>query len=96
MSLILSLLHALDIAPLIRKGRGGGGRGGSGGAGKPPFDPQEMMKQYMLKQALYGLDNPDKAVDQMNLDRVPKISIGGGGGAYRPPDVEPGVLSPRR
>jgi hypothetical protein len=95
MSLILSILNALDIAPLIRKG----GRGGGGGGKAPaaPKDPYDAMREYAMKKAIADLTNPDKAVNSMNLDNVPKVQIGGDGGGYRPPQIAPGILSgPRR
>jgi hypothetical protein len=97
MALILQLLHALDIAPLIRKGGRGGGGGGGGAKGGGAADPYDAMRQYALKKAIADLTNPDKAANAMNLDNVPKVQIGGDGGGYRPPPVQPGILGgPRR
>jgi hypothetical protein len=99
MALIQDIMQVLGIPSFLemaKRGRGGGG----GGGGKAPAaakDPYDAMREYALKKAIADLTNPDKAVNSMNLDNVPKVQIGGDGGGYRPPQIAPGILSgPRR
>lgn len=99
MALIFDIMEMLGIPSFIEMGkRSRGGRGGGfGGAPAAPKDPYDAMREYALKKAIADLTNPDKAANAMNLDNVPKVQIGGDGGGYRPPPIQPGILSgPRR